>query len=119
MDIEADLIPTKDNGGLDMDIDLSRPEATLLHERTVIARLSREDLEDRSVIYNIELECELGIVLLIRYPDNSAPQHWLRLARCRADFGNFLTVLVIITLMVALLYSTCDVVSGRFYPKYI
>jgi hypothetical protein len=50
MDIEADLIPTKDNGGLDMDIDLSRPEATLLHERTVIARLSREDLEDRSDI---------------------------------------------------------------------
>ena len=47
MDIEADLIPTKDNGGLDMDIDLSRPEAALLQERAIIARLAREELEDR------------------------------------------------------------------------
>lgn len=47
MDIESDLIPTKDNGGLDMDIDLSRPEAALLYERSMIGRLSREDLEDR------------------------------------------------------------------------
>jgi hypothetical protein len=49
MNIEADFIPTKDNGGLDMDIDLSRPEAALLQERAIIGRLSREELEDRSV----------------------------------------------------------------------
>jgi hypothetical protein len=47
MNIEADFIPTKDNGGLDMDIDLSRPEAALLQERSIIAKLSREELEDR------------------------------------------------------------------------
>ena len=46
MDLDDDLIPTKDTGGI-LEIDLSRPDAHLLQQRSMVSRISREDLEDR------------------------------------------------------------------------
>ena len=46
--MDDDLIPTKDPGGYDvLDIDLTRPDALLIQQRTLVSKLSREDLEDR------------------------------------------------------------------------
>jgi hypothetical protein len=46
MDIDDDLIPTKDPGS-QLTIDLSRPDHLLLHERNMVTKFTRTDLEDR------------------------------------------------------------------------
>ncbi|XP_023329673.1 protein fantom [Eurytemora carolleeae] len=47
MDLDDDLIPTKDTSGGILEIDLSKPDALLLQQRSIVSRISREDLEDR------------------------------------------------------------------------